>query len=404
MFAESLTLDEFPDTLSARDGLAMLARLAEAPAQSPSAPSNPDGRAGLSAALVAVTAEVLKLEPGEIPLTRPLIELGLDSISATDIVGRLNDRLGLSLPSTILFEFDHVTDLAATIWDTNADVLAPRIGGAPAPKAPVPKMPAREAPVRETPRPAAGGKRIEVQALWARIEASLPEARPRPEPAKTPVAGKRIDVQALWAQIEASLQGGAPPAPVAAPAAAPVEDDPWETCMARLSRRLPGCESIAFPDEGRLAAFLAAATAPRRLLWLSAAPAPDGATPIDPDGETALEDLLAHEAAGAGGGPVIALPAAEALSSLPVHLWRAVERMRARSGCLLVAAVPTPDARTLARLAELEADALWIGRAPLAVLALAPSSAARFDAGQRNAARAAYRNAYAARDLAGVLA
>lgn len=70
-------------------------------------------RTFVAATLRTVASSYLLVEPQHVELDRPLIEMGFDSISLTDLVGSLNGTLGLDLLPSILFECPTLTDVAA---------------------------------------------------------------------------------------------------------------------------------------------------------------------------------------------------------------------------------------------------------------------------------------------------
>ncbi|WP_437805995.1 type I polyketide synthase [Sorangium sp. So ce1078] len=63
----------------------------------------------------AEVATVLGLAPHDIPADQSLLELGLDSLMATDLRQRLSARLGTRLPATLLFQFPTAQKAAASI-------------------------------------------------------------------------------------------------------------------------------------------------------------------------------------------------------------------------------------------------------------------------------------------------
>lgn len=387
MSANDLTLDRLPETLSAQDALALLARLAApvtdtpAPAVAIAAPAG--GPDALGAALVGLIAEVLKLDPAEIPRSRPLLELGLDSISATDLMSRFNEDHGLSVPGTILFEFDNVADLSAHLWEAHAQVLQARYG--------VPTVAARPLAPEADALPAAT-----VPAAGAQ---PAPGSAPTPaqasaRPSMPPASGRRIDVKTMWEEIDASLD--AAPGSAARAQALPPRGA-WAKCADTLGAYRPGEHSVALPDMDACVAFLRAANGGRasRLLWLGER-APDGIDALDPAAEDALECLLDRE----DRSLIVCVPAEAAFGQLPVHLWRAIERARTRSGCQLAVFAATIDARLAAELRHSAHDMLFIGDAPLIAAVLSRDAAARFDADALDAFRGGYRNEYAAPRLA----
>ena len=72
-------------------------------------------------------AAVMEINEHELPLDVPLINLGLDSMMATDLRNRLQAIIGQNLPTTITFEHPTVLELAQEI---GTRVWAARAGGA----------------------------------------------------------------------------------------------------------------------------------------------------------------------------------------------------------------------------------------------------------------------------------
>jgi acyl carrier protein len=60
----------------------------------------------------------LKMPQSEVKLDIPLTQYGLDSIAALTIAGELEDKFGLELPSTLLWDYPTINDLAKYLYDT----------------------------------------------------------------------------------------------------------------------------------------------------------------------------------------------------------------------------------------------------------------------------------------------
>ena len=76
----------------------------------------PEQRAGqLAAFLQGQVAQVLKLSPSRIPLNKPLGPLGLDSLMAIELRGKLETVLGISLSATFVWSYPTLTQMAPFI-------------------------------------------------------------------------------------------------------------------------------------------------------------------------------------------------------------------------------------------------------------------------------------------------
>ncbi|MCP2274697.1 Acyl carrier protein [Nocardia amikacinitolerans] len=73
--------------------------------------------------LTARVADHLDRSARDIDPTLPLAELGLDSVSAVNICGEIEDEWDLDLDPTIVFEYPTILDLAVYITDQVADRL-----------------------------------------------------------------------------------------------------------------------------------------------------------------------------------------------------------------------------------------------------------------------------------------
>ncbi|WP_085317153.1 acyl carrier protein [Derxia lacustris] len=428
--------------LTALEALQLLERLTggASPAAQPAAPAGADALdAAVCRVLALMTADVLKLDPAEVPAARPLVELGLDSIGATDLMGRFNERFGLNVPSTVLFEFDNLADLARHVTANHAAELRAQLGLAVA--APVAAAaaaavvaPAIATPVIAPPTMVAPASTLEMLApvappaavpLAAETPAAASPAAPSAAGAApaTAAAPRRREVQSLWAEIEAQLDAQAtlaaaaasaapaaafsPAPPAAAPVAPATDADPaWADCQRHLARLFGRGRAVAFPGPALADAALPALAglgAHAGLLLLSAAPGPGDR--LDPHHESALETLLAR--AGGSAAPLfLTLDVAQRGGGTPTHLLRAIERLRARGALLLGLADATlADPAALAGLARaLEPDYALIGAAPFVALHLSAPLLASADAAALDRHAARYRNDYAAAELAARLA
>ena len=78
-------------------------------------------------------ANELGLAGEEIDGDRSLLEYSLSSVSATILVGDLEDRLGLELPPTLVWDHPTVNGLAEHLAGLNAGAAAPAAAAAAAP-------------------------------------------------------------------------------------------------------------------------------------------------------------------------------------------------------------------------------------------------------------------------------
>jgi acyl carrier protein len=103
--------------------LALLEQQAAAPAGDPRraiasdlAPlEDASRRAALEDSLREIIGRILRIEPRDIAVTQPLREIGIDSILAIEIVLAVEERLGVSLPTTTVTGGPPVRELAAWV-------------------------------------------------------------------------------------------------------------------------------------------------------------------------------------------------------------------------------------------------------------------------------------------------
>ncbi|HKX29264.1 MAG TPA: SDR family NAD(P)-dependent oxidoreductase, partial [Blastocatellia bacterium] len=77
----------------------------------------------LEEALLTNVAEVLKLSAGDLDLDKALSDVGVDSIVAVDLVRSINEALGLSLKTTVIFDYFSIRLLTEHIYrDHRADL------------------------------------------------------------------------------------------------------------------------------------------------------------------------------------------------------------------------------------------------------------------------------------------
>ncbi len=71
------------------------------------------GAAAIAGWLVQRLAAQLRLPPGQIGHDRPFVEFGLDSVQAVSLTGELESWLGRALPTTLVWDYPTIRDLAA---------------------------------------------------------------------------------------------------------------------------------------------------------------------------------------------------------------------------------------------------------------------------------------------------
>ncbi|MDJ0460313.1 SDR family NAD(P)-dependent oxidoreductase [Streptomyces sp. H27-C3] len=100
--------------------------VAQAPAgAAESATDIPDLLETARRTLVAEVSAQLKVPVEEIDVDGEFGEYGFDSISLTELAGRLGDRFGVSLAPTVFFEYRTVDSVAVHLVETYADRIAP---------------------------------------------------------------------------------------------------------------------------------------------------------------------------------------------------------------------------------------------------------------------------------------
>src|SRR5271170_4436464 len=131
-------LDLLKDIRSGRlrvdEALARLgsSRLPSPPPPPPEEASQPLGERLVRDLMLDIT-DLLKIEPGEINPDTPLMSLGVDSIGATEFIGRFAKRYGIKLPPTVLFEFRDVRGFAEHVVAHHREKLLDHYGAATLP-------------------------------------------------------------------------------------------------------------------------------------------------------------------------------------------------------------------------------------------------------------------------------
>ncbi|SDD61903.1 SDR family NAD(P)-dependent oxidoreductase [Actinokineospora iranica] len=98
-----------------------------APAPAPMAPVTPvrADRAALERELRGFASAFLLVDESDVDVRAELLELGFDSITLTELVNRVNERFGLDLLPTVLFECPDLVSFADYLWEHHAAELAP---------------------------------------------------------------------------------------------------------------------------------------------------------------------------------------------------------------------------------------------------------------------------------------
>ena len=135
------------------------------------APAAEVDRASVEAALRELASGFLLVEPADVDLDAELMELGFDSISLTRLINAVNERYGLDLLPTVLFENPRLTGLAEFLCDEHGDRIAaaataaddhvPFPGAEPAP-APAEAADSAPAPVPASPPGTDDGRAVAV--------------------------------------------------------------------------------------------------------------------------------------------------------------------------------------------------------------------------------------------------
>jgi len=108
-------------------GLEVVARSAASAAAVEEGAAEASGPIGLEALLRREAARLLRLPASRVPLDQPLALLGLDSLTALQMAGRVEEALGVRLPLDLLLADGTLAELAAE--------LLPRLGETPSPAA-----------------------------------------------------------------------------------------------------------------------------------------------------------------------------------------------------------------------------------------------------------------------------
>ncbi|MFR9728369.1 SDR family NAD(P)-dependent oxidoreductase [Saccharopolyspora sp. MS10] len=177
--------------LARGDGLARAPRAVEVPSPEPAAREPepvPAPVTGVRDVVLAALAEALRMPADRIGLEQAFADYGLDSIVGAAFVQRLNERLGLDLLTTVIFDFRSVEQLAGHIAEQHD-----------------PRLPAEPDPVAERP----GARRPAERPAATEVVTTAPPARDggRDEPIAVIGLSARFagspDADALWAHLAA---------------------------------------------------------------------------------------------------------------------------------------------------------------------------------------------------------
>ena len=117
-----------------------------------SAPTAQRARLVLDAVRGQVAATLRMADPGDVDISRPLRELGFDSLTAVDLRNRLNALTGLRLRATVVFDHPDVRSLARVVLERLTASPGPSAGPSAAPP-PTPPPTAAAPPSTAGPSP-----------------------------------------------------------------------------------------------------------------------------------------------------------------------------------------------------------------------------------------------------------
>jgi acyl transferase domain-containing protein/enoyl-CoA hydratase/carnithine racemase/pimeloyl-ACP methyl ester carboxylesterase/NADP-dependent 3-hydroxy acid dehydrogenase YdfG/tryptophanase len=145
--------------------------VAASPAPAVASRLDGDRRGFVLDALAGIAADFLLVDRREVEFNRPLLEMGFDSISLTDMVNRLNARFGLDLLPSVLFECPTFDDVAAYLLSEHGAAIA-----ADMPAAVAPTPPAADAAIADRSEPAGAALESKIGAERAGDAAPAPPA------------------------------------------------------------------------------------------------------------------------------------------------------------------------------------------------------------------------------------
>lgn len=95
----------------------------ETQAQGTSGPAAPAGACGAQEVrdwLVATLSDVRGIAPADIDARQPFSSYGLGSIQAVSLIGELEDRLGRTLPPTLLWDYPTIEEVVKYLTEGSA--------------------------------------------------------------------------------------------------------------------------------------------------------------------------------------------------------------------------------------------------------------------------------------------
>ncbi len=205
--ARGIALLDTPRAMAALEaalgsGLTQLAVVrTDPPAARPAAAARPS-RGGSSEReveefLVALIARELHIDPRRIDLEQPFFEMGVDSVTALNLIQKIEEPTGATLPRTLFFDYANMRALIRGLIDQHQLTLSASAAAAPA--APAVDTPAPTVPPPPTLPPVAA-------AQWPVAEEMAPTRGDERAIAVIGLAGRfpgAADVASFWEQLRA---------------------------------------------------------------------------------------------------------------------------------------------------------------------------------------------------------
>nr|ASA76643.1 polyketide synthase [Pyxidicoccus sp. MCy9557] len=198
-----------------------------APATRAPVPTSEGASARLQAELAKLAAQVLKLDPSELDLRKPLSVYGFDSILLTELVGKLKEAHGVELDATVFYEHPTLLSFAQHLHGLLPESSRQRYAAEAMPPAAVPSS--RPEAVMAGP----GARASEMASAGAASHASGP--LDSPGRVATEVASDR-------AAPPTSLTPGATSAPAVIPPRQPADED--AIAIVGMAGRFPGSPEV----------------------------------------------------------------------------------------------------------------------------------------------------------------